>query len=86
MKVFPSLLDSVRSYANNLNKTRYYFGFRRMRAHFRRSGKPLSGSALASAMTRYSTQKDAYILNVKRIIRDNRLFEFEGARLEEEAQ
>lgn len=86
VKTFSSLEESVASYVNNLNRTRYYAGFRRMRAKLRDSGKPLSGSVLASAMLHYSTQKDAYILGVKKIIRDNKLHEFDNARLEEAGQ
>jgi Bax protein len=81
VKTFPTLLDSVESYANNLNKTRYYAGFRRIRAGLRKTGKPLSGATLMSAMIHYSTQRDKYIMGVKKIIRDNRLNDFDGVRL-----
>jgi Bax protein len=81
VKAFPTLLESVASYANNLNKTRYYAGFRRMRAALRKSGKPLRGDTLMSAMVNYSTQRDKYILDVKKIIRDNALNDFNGAKL-----
>ena len=82
IKTFPTLYDSVDSYANNLNKTRYYAGFRRMRARLREKGKPLFGRWLMSAMVHYSTEKDRYILDVKRIIRDNRLDDFNNVKLE----
>lgn len=81
VKAFPTLLDSAESYADNLNKTRYYAGFRRMRAALRREGKPLRGDTLMSAMANYSTGRDRYILGVKKIIRDNSLNDFTNARL-----
>lgn len=81
IKTFPTLYDSVDSYANNLNKTRYYAEFRRMRAKLRSEGKPLYGRWLMSSMTRYSTQKDVYILEVKKIIRDNNLDDFNTVKL-----
>lgn len=82
IKTFPTLYDSVDSYANNLNKTRYYYGFRQMRAKLRQQNKPLYGRWLMSSMTRYSTQKDKYILEVKKIIRDNNLDDFNTVKLQ----
>ena len=81
IKTFPTLYDSVDSYGNNLNKTRYYAGFRKMRAQLRAEGRPLVGRWLMSSMTRYSTEKDKYILDVKKIIRDNRLDDFNEVKL-----
>lgn len=81
IKTFPTLYDSVDSYANNLNRTRYYAGFRQMRAKLREQDKPLYGRWLMSSMTRYSTQKDVYILEVKKIIRDNNLDDFNTVKL-----
>ncbi|MBR4315552.1 MAG: glucosaminidase, partial [Alphaproteobacteria bacterium] len=77
-----TLYDSVNSYANNLNRTRYYAGFRRMRARLREQGKPLFGRWLMSSMVHYSTEKDRYILDVKRIIRDNHLDDFNEVKLQ----
>ncbi len=82
IKTFPTLYDSVDSYANNLNRTRYYAGFRRMRAKLREQNKPLFGRWLMSSMVHYSTEKDRYILDVKRIIRDNRFDDFNDVKLE----
>ncbi|MCR5506652.1 MAG: glucosaminidase domain-containing protein [bacterium] len=84
IKTFPTLYDSVDSYANNLNRTRYYAGFRRMRAKLREQGKPLFGRWLMSSMVHYSTEKDKYILDVKRIIRDNNLDDFNEVKLVKE--
>lgn len=84
IKTFPTLYDSVDSYANNLNRTRYYAGFRRMRAKLREQGKPLFGRWLMSSMVHYSTEKDRYILDVKRIIRDNNLDDFNSVKLDQE--
>lgn len=86
IKTFPTLYESVDSYANNLNKTRYYAGFRRMRARLREQGKPLYGRWLVSSMIHYSTEKNKYILDVKRIIRDNNLDDFNEVKLEKETK
>ena len=86
IKTFPTLYESVDSYANNLNKTRYYAGFRRMRAKLREEGKPLYGRWLMSSMIYYSTEKNKYILDVKRIIRDNNLDDFNEVKLEKKTQ
>ncbi len=82
IKTFPTLYDSVDSYANNLNKTRYYAGFRRMRAKLRKENKPFYGRWLMSSMIHYSTEKNKYILDVKRIIRDNNLDDFNDVKLQ----
>ncbi len=84
IKTFPTLYDSVNSYANNLNRTRYYAGFRKMRAKLREQNKPLFGRWLMSSMIHYSTEKNKYILDVKRIIRDNNLDDFNEVKLQSE--
>ena len=81
IKTFPTLYHSVESYANNLNRTRYYAGFRQMRAKLREQGKELDGAYLMSSMLRYSTEGNKYILDVKRIIRDNHLNDFNHVKL-----
>lgn len=86
VKTFPTLYDSVDSYANNLNRTRYYAGFRKMRATLREQNKPFFGRWLMSSMIRYSTQKDVYILEVKKIIRDNNLDDFNNVKLAPEVK
>ena len=83
IKTFPTLYDSVNSYANNLNRTRYYAGFRKMRAKLREQNKPLFGRWLMSSMIHYSTEKNKYILDVKRIIRDNNLDDFNEVKLQQ---
>ena len=81
IKTFPTLYHSVESYANNLNKTRYYAGFRQMRAKLRTEDKELDGAYLMSSMMRYSTEGSKYILDVKHIIHDNHLNDFNNVKL-----
>lgn len=81
IKTFPTLYHSVESYANNLNRTKYYAGFRQMRAKLRAEGKTLDGAYLMSSMSRYSTEGNKYILDVKRIIQANHLNDFDKVKL-----
>ena len=81
IKTFPTLYHSVESYAKNLNRTKYYAGFRQMRSKLRAEGKSLDGAYLMSSMLRYSTEGNKYILDVKKIIQANRLNDFDKVKL-----
>ncbi len=70
---FPSLQASVRSYLNNLNRNRAYRELRQIRARLRQQGRPLDAHALAAGLVRYSQRGDAYVKEVRRIIRSRSL-------------
>jgi Bax protein len=71
---FASLYDSVRSYMANLNSHRAYRSLRTIRAQKRRSGQALRGLDLAAGLRLYSSRREAYVREIRAIIRGNRLF------------
>ncbi len=70
---FASLYDSVRSYMNNLNAHRAYQSLRTIRAQKRARGQALRGIDLAAGLRLYSSRRDAYVAEIRAIIRSNRL-------------
>lgn len=70
---FPSLYDSVRSYMGNLNTHRAYRSLRTIRAQKRARGQTLRGLDLAAGLRLYSSRRDAYVAEIRAIIRGNRL-------------
>ena len=81
IKTFPNLLDSVRSYAANLNTHRAYRGFRKARAIVRASGAALDGKALIANLKSYSARGPKYVKTIRSIIDANKLRLLDGARL-----
>ena len=79
---FPSLLDSVRSYAQNLNAHWAYTEFRKLRGEMRLSGSPLNPYKLVEALKRYSERRESYVLAIQKILRIDNLEELENAYLE----
>lgn len=79
VKAFPTLLDSVRRYARNLNTHGAYANFRTLRREFRRDGRPLDGHELAQGLLSYSERGADYVANLRNLIRTNRLGELERA-------
>lgn len=78
---FRGIAGSVRAYMFNLNTHPAYAGFRRARAAARRAGGRPDGIALARELDRYSERGEAYVEQVVRVIRQNSLTDFDGARL-----
>lgn len=76
------LIQSIRSYARNLNTHRAYRGFRTQRAGFRVESGRAPGLQLAETLTAYSQRGDEYVREVKAIIASNRFAELEMASLE----
>lgn len=81
IRAFDSLLDSVRSYALNLNRHRAYRGLHADRARMRERNRPISGHALAGQLQAYSERGAVYIEELRVIIDANELSRFDGARL-----
>ncbi|MDP6344673.1 MAG: glucosaminidase domain-containing protein [Alphaproteobacteria bacterium] len=81
LRAFGDIGASVRAYMHNINTHPAYADLRRARAALRLRGGQLTGSALAHALTRYSERKAAYVQQVRQIMRQNRLLEFDTARL-----
>ena len=82
VRAFPTLLDSVRSYANNLNGHPAYNGFRARRAEMRALRGELDPYSLTETLIAYSERRENYVQTIQDIIRVNSLEELEGARLQ----
>ena len=78
---FESTGMSVASYALNLNTHATYRDFRVKREDLRRQGQPLRGEELADTMIRYSERGQAYVNELKALMRQNRLEVADEARL-----
>ena len=74
-----NLLQAVRSYVHNLNSHWAYEGFRDRRALLRRAGRPIDGHDLAGELGRYSERRAAYVRSIRKVMRQNRLHDFDEA-------
>lgn len=70
---FKSVLDSIESYALNLNTHPKYERFREMRHALLRQNEPLNGLDLAQGLLRYSERGQAYVEEIRSMIRQNDL-------------
>jgi Bax protein len=70
---FDSPSQGVASYLRNLNTHRDYAAFRQLRARLRNDGKPVLGAHLAETLVTYSERGNAYIRDIKQMIRVNGL-------------
>ena len=75
LRVYPTILDSVRGYLYTLNVGWAFEGFRSQRL---RSLNPLH---LSNFMDFYSIERDEYVRKIKRIIRENNLTRFDSCTL-----
>lgn len=71
--MFPSLHESVRAYMNNLNSHPAYRPLRTIREQKRTDKLGLRGLDLAAGLRLYSSRRDAYVAEVRSIIRRNQL-------------
>lgn len=78
---FNSLLESVQSYAHNLNTHSAYSNFRKLRAKQRATKGQLDGFGLTRTLIKYSERRKKYIKNLQKIIDKNNLREFENVQL-----
>lgn len=82
VRAFPSLLDSVRSYARNLNGHPAYGEFRARRAEMRARDATLDPYGLTETLTAYSERREQYVRTIQKIMRVDNLEELENTRLE----
>jgi Bax protein len=68
---FGSVFQSIRSYFRNLNSHRAYAKVRQIRAKMRKTDQPLDGMLLADGLEQYSTRGQAYIQDLKKMIRSD---------------
>ncbi|WP_020676074.1 glucosaminidase domain-containing protein [Geopsychrobacter electrodiphilus] len=78
---FATLYDSIRSYLRNLNTHSAYAEFRELRFEARKRGEKLNGLTLAAGLSKYSTRREEYVLDLQNLIRQNNLQRFAFAKL-----
>lgn len=81
VRAFDRLGGSVAAYMHNLNTHEAYRPFRKRRARLRRRGERLDALALAEGLLRYSERGEAYVAELREIIRYNDFQRFSDARL-----
>ncbi|MCF7822026.1 MAG: glucosaminidase domain-containing protein [Mariprofundaceae bacterium] len=69
--VFKSARDSVRAYLKNINTGRVYSELRKIRARQRANGEALDAIALAGGLSQYSKRGEAYVKEIRSMIRTN---------------
>ncbi|MCY4550984.1 MAG: glucosaminidase domain-containing protein [Defluviicoccus sp.] len=82
VRSFDGPRQSVAAYMRNLNSHWAYEEFRRRRDALRRSGEFLTGEVLVGTLQRYSERGPDYVETIRTIMRQNRLADFDRARLE----
>jgi uncharacterized FlgJ-related protein len=73
IEAFDSTGQAAYSYALNLNTERSYHDLRLKRADLRRQNSRISGTVLAETLLHYSERGQAYVDDLKALIRNNRL-------------
>lgn len=74
VRKFEHPIASVRSYFHNLNTGWAYKDFRQLRAKQRAELPELDGYALADGLIKYSTRRDAYVMEIKQMIKANQSY------------
>ena len=78
---FNVLQASVRAYQRNLNTHSTYKDFRKARAEFRDTGKPLDSIKLSKYLNKYAETGNQYVEVLQQIIEQNKLKDFDDAKL-----
>jgi len=73
IQAFETPTDSIRAYLLNLNTHQAYADLRQQRRTLREKGKPVTGVALASGLLKYSERGQAYVDELRNLIRRNGL-------------
>lgn len=77
LRRFDGIQDAVAAWALNLNSHRAYARFRAARAKAREEGRAPDGHALAGELLRYSERGEAYVRELRALIRSNGLEAFD---------
>lgn len=77
VRAFPTLLDSVRAYALNLNSHAAYDSYRRQREAAGHQGRRLDPIDAAGTLVGYSEDGAAYVNAIREILDNNMLADFE---------
>tara|TARA_B100001093_G_scaffold470894_1_gene492707 strand:- start:56 stop:1564 length:1509 start_codon:yes stop_codon:yes gene_type:complete len=83
---FPILRASVKAYQNNLNTHKSYSKFREKRLNLRENKKIISGLKLTETLNNYAQTGTQYTKILNKIIKQNRLTDFEPVKLENSAK
>jgi Bax protein len=78
VRAFPELRAAVRLYLHNLNTGHAYGELRRLRGQMRAAGQPLDPLALAAGLVPYSERGEAYVDDIRALIRGNALHLLDG--------
>jgi len=78
---FTNVGEAAEAYVSNLNTHAAYSAFRNERAMMRERGEPLDGYRLIGNLLRYSELGQQYVGFVRRVMREDRLTDFDKARL-----
>jgi len=78
---FKTPYESVRGYAQNLNSNPAYKAFRQLRADARKADKLPRGLVLVQGLRAYSERRQAYVDEVRELIKFNKLALMDTARL-----
>ncbi|MFT5208975.1 MAG: Bax protein [Flavobacterium sp.] len=73
---FKEVQDGVDYYTRMINTHSAYKALRRIRENQRQEGQTLSGSRLAEGLIKYSERGDAYVQEIKAMIRTNKLAKY----------
>lgn len=78
VRVFDHPLDSVRSYVHNINTSPAYEHLRQLRLVSRKNNQPLSGRKLAAGLIKYSERREAYVKEIRHMIKGNNLEQYDN--------
>ncbi len=81
VRAYPNIRIAVRSYLYNLNVGHAYGRLRGLREEMRGRGEGLDPVRLAAGLSRYSVRGEAYVEEIRALIRGNRLAELRELRL-----
>lgn len=71
VKIFSSVENAVEGYINNINRHKAYQQLRKIRADLRISQQTISAEALADGLLAYSERGQAYVTDIKIMLRQN---------------
>jgi Bax protein len=86
VRLFPNIMESLKSYVKNLNTHWAYEGLRADRQQLRLKGEQPTGLALADGLELYSERRLEYVAEIIDIIRYNRLGRLRDISLRNEAR
>ncbi|MDA0977809.1 MAG: glucosaminidase domain-containing protein [Proteobacteria bacterium] len=76
---FQTIQDNVDYYVLTINSHPAYQTLREIRYQHRQQGKPLTGAALSTGLLNYSERREAYVDEIRAMIRINKLSRFNRA-------